>query len=217
MFADSSRPDNTFGHAITDIKYHNNGNIYFCANNKLYKVNAASRRYKVISAPSYDETIDESRIAPDKILFTNSGRVFISSKLRIYELKKDQLETVFPALGQPSFYIEKITAAETGDIWVTTSKAIFKTDASFKKWMNISSVTGKENEPFLEINTSFPGEVVFNGNGQVDILEDSLLPKGIIPPMVMINRVINKDTAAPHGNPYFSCNILCNKTGTGLP
>ena len=76
-------------------------------------------------------------MAPDKMLVTKDNRLLFSSNLRIYELKNDSLVNIFPATGLSNFFIYNITADATGNIWVNTSKGFFKTDASFKKWINI--------------------------------------------------------------------------------
>lgn len=189
LFADSSATDNIFGSSVTDIQYRPDGYIYFCAANSLYKVNSSDYSYTIIRPPAYEEQIDQGKIAPDKILISNDRRLLVSSKLRIYELKNDKLQIVFPLKGLSSFTIEKMTGDTGNNIYVSSSRGILKTDTSFKKWINISSHAGSANEYFSEINTSRPGEIFFNGTGQIGILRDSLLQKNPAPPEVIITTV----------------------------
>ncbi len=192
LFTDTSGTDNILGKSVTDIKYHNDGYIYLCVPNKLYKVNTSDYSYKIIRPPAYEEQINQAKITPEKILVTKDNRLLVSSYLRIYELKNDRLTTIFPATGLSPFTIKNITADSSGFIWVNTSKGMFKTDITFTKWINISSRTGweDEDEGFSEINTTRPGEILFNGNGQIGVLKDSLLQKNSVPPVVIITRVI---------------------------
>ena len=188
LFADTTKADNIFGKSGRDLQYYE-GNIYCCVNYKLYKINAADYSYKIIRPPAYEEQIDEGKISPDKMLVTKDNRLLFSSNLRIYELKNDSLVTIFPPTGLSSFFIDQIKADAAGNIWVTTSKGFFKTDVSFKKWINIPDAAGWMEEGLVEINTSRPGEIIFNGNGRIGALTDSLLPKANTPPTVIISRV----------------------------
>jgi ligand-binding sensor domain-containing protein/signal transduction histidine kinase len=188
VLADSSGPDNILGRSCTDLQYHD-GYIYCCVNYKLYKINAADHSYKIILPPAYEEQVDEGKIAPAKMLVTKNNRLLFTSSLRIYELLHDSLIDIFPVTGPGNFFIEYITTDAAGNIWANTSKGFFKTDASFKKWINIADAAALAKEDFSEINTSRPGEIIFNGKASISILTDSLLPTATAPPVVIISRV----------------------------
>lgn len=188
LFADTVKANNTIGISASDLQYHN-GTIYCCVGYKLYRINAADYSYKIIPAPVFEEKIDKGRIGPFKMMLTKDNRILFSSSLRIYELRNDSLITVFPSEGLSSFSIDNITGDKAGNIWVTTSKGLFKTDASFKKWISIPASADGEDEGFSEINTNRPGEIIFNGRGKIRTLQVSLLSKRAVPPVVIINRI----------------------------
>lgn len=188
LFADTSKADNIFGRDITDVYYHQ-GNIYCCAAHKVYKINTTNYSYKIINAPAFEEKIDEGKISPDKMLVTKDSRLLFSSSLRIYEIKNDSLVTIYPTAGLSSFSIENITADVAGNIWIKTSKGLFKTDASFIKWISVPVNISDEERGYSEISTNHPGEIIFNGLGRISILKDSLLSRNNTPPEVIINRI----------------------------
>ncbi len=188
LLADSSKPDNILGSTCSDLQYYKD-NIYCCVNYKLYKINPADHSYKIIAPPVFEEQMDEKKIAPDKMLVTKDNRLLFSSNLVIYELRNDSLINIFPATSLGNFFIEKITADRAGNIWVSTSKGFFKTNTSFKSWINVPVAETWISEDFKEINTNSPGEIIFNGKASIGILKDSLMPNDTAPPTVIINRV----------------------------
>lgn len=183
-------PDNISIRDIKDMISGPDGFVYFTAGNRLLRVNAADYSYKAYTPPLADSRIDESKIAPYCILFTSDQRLFISSALKIYELKNDKLLTVYPKKGFSDYTIEKIYGGSKGSLWVKTSKGVFKTDTSFRYWININNRLGwPDDEIITDIYTKKPSEIVFAGDRKIGLLKDSLLLKSIAPPLVIISRI----------------------------
>jgi ligand-binding sensor domain-containing protein/two-component sensor histidine kinase len=189
LFTDSTKPVTFFGITASDMKYHKDGNIYFCDQSNLFRINTFDYSYKIIHPPAYEEKISAGKTGTQKILITNSNRIFVSSERRIYELKNDSLVTIYPATGLSPYTIEKFKEDALGNIWVSTDKGIFKTDSTFIKWRVILPGKGWENDFYSEINTTNTGKVLFNGDQEIGVLTDSLLPQGNVPPLVIINRI----------------------------
>jgi len=188
LFADIAKADNIFGSSVTDLKFLN-GNIYCCAAEKLYKINPDNYAYTIIHPPAYEEQIDPGKISPGRMVVTKGERLLFSSSLRIYELKKDSLVIIFPATGLSAYTIENFEADAAGNMWVQTSKGIFKTDTLFKQWTRIPGIEATREDSYTAITTSSRKEILFNGKGELIILKDSLLPKSTPLPAVIINRI----------------------------
>ena len=190
LFNEKDKPGNTVNEDIHDLRLAENGYVYFTAVNNLYKVNVNDYSYKTIAVPQPNDRIDVNKIAPGKMFFTKDGRFFLTSRLCVYELKNDTLSKIYPASGYADFIIDKAYCAPNGIIWVTTSAGVFKTDTSFKQWININNRLGwPGNERILDIYANKTGEVFFSGEGKIGILKDSLLQKSTAPPPVIINRI----------------------------
>ncbi len=190
LFNDRNLPDNTVGSDINDMKLGPDGNIYFTAVKRLYRVNTSDFSYKIFDTPKNANQIDEGKIAPDKILPAPGGRLFLSSPLEIYELRHESLVKVYPASGYTDFNIDKFWCNGKGIVWVTTSKGIMRTDTSFSRWVNITERLGlSTDEQINEVRINNNGELFFTAKGKIGLLKDSLLEKaGDLPPVV-ISRI----------------------------
>lgn len=189
LFADSLNKDNMLGKSITNIKYTKDGALYVCVAGKLYKINTQDYSYKIIPTPAYEEPIDVLKIAPEKVEITSDNHILVSSRLLIYELKNDSLHVIYPAAGLSPVEIENMDAGPDGLMWVTSPDGVYKTDASFKKWQNVTSGTGWDNTGFTNINTNHPGELIMNGDAQITTLNYGLIKKDATPPGVVITSV----------------------------
>jgi ligand-binding sensor domain-containing protein/two-component sensor histidine kinase len=194
LFNKKNMPDNLSGKDINDLKPGPDGQVYFTAGNKLFVVQEKDYSYKTYTPDIEDKRIDEAKISPENLLFTTNQRLFISSALQIYEFKNDRFITKYPVKGYSEFIIEKLYSEENGTLWIKTSKGVFKTDTTFKHWININNRLGwPDNEIITDIYTGIPGEIIFAGDRKIGILKDSLLLKSSAPPSVIISRIKHGD------------------------
>jgi len=190
LFNKRTMPDNLSGKDINDLKSGSNGLIYFTSGNKLFEVKTNDHSYKTYTPDIVDKWIDKAKISPDNILFTHDQRLFVSSTLQIYEFKNDKFLTVYPGKGYSEFTIEKLYGEDNGTLWIKTSKGVFKTDTTFRHWININTRLGwPDNETINDIFTGIPGEIIFAGDRKIGILKDSLLIKSTAPPSVIVSRI----------------------------
>jgi ligand-binding sensor domain-containing protein/two-component sensor histidine kinase len=190
IFGDKNKPDNTYGNSIYDIQKGIDGNIWFTSRNKLYRVNPKDLSYKFFLTPKTDEKVAETKISPFRILFTKSGRLIVSSNLRIYEFRNEQLVTIYPAKGFSSYSIEKITEDAAYNLWVQSTEGVFKTDSSFLRWEAKNNLPGWDyGTNITEINTDRPGEIIFSSDAKLGLLKVNLLQKSASPFQVIISRI----------------------------
>lgn len=190
LFNTKNNPDNLLGNSINDLITGRDGRVYCTANNKLYVVSGENYSYKTISPPQSPGKVDGAKLSPDKLFFTSGNQLFVSSALHIYAYSNEKLTTVFPVSGYPNFSIEKIYCTEKGVVWVITSKGVFKTDTTFRQWININDRLGwAENEYISEIYVCKSGEVLLAANGKIGVLNDSMLQKSSTPHPVIISKI----------------------------
>ncbi len=186
---------NTLGQDINDLKAATDGNIYLTSGNALYKIKSDSKKITTFSPEINDKRIDVFKIAPDQILFAPEGRIFVSSQLVIYEFIKNKLIQVYPEKGYSEFSFEKLFCENDGTIWAVTSRGIFKTDTTFRHWININSRLGwNDDEIFTDLFVINPGEVIISGKNKIGLLNDSLLLKSSQPSAILISRIRYGDT-----------------------
>lgn len=188
LLADSSAENNVLGMSASDMVSGKDGKIYFTVYDRLYRIDPSDLTYKIVKAPLTDEQIDLSKTGPEKIAFNSDNRIFINSKLRVYELKGDSLVTVFPKTGFSSFTIEDIIAGESNSIWLVTSKGVIRTNSDFMKWAIVTPEGGNVKVDFSKM-TVYQDALLFNGTGGIGIAANSLLPDQPIPPAVIINKI----------------------------
>ena len=190
LFADKQNHDNTVGENIRDLVQGPDGKIYFTAINKLYIVNPSDFSYKTCNALSQGEQSNSFKANPGQLFFTKSGRLLITSGLFIYELKNNQLVTVYPEKGFMNYDIEKITPDAAGNLWIKAEEGYYKTDTTFSKWYSFNPLLKNEEEGLPnEVYTGLPDEVLFTGTGKLGILNESLLQKSKQPAPVIISRI----------------------------
>lgn len=189
LFDQPGTPGSTYSRAILDIKNAPDGFMYFTANNRLYRVHPANYSYATFSPPATGMQMDTSKISPDKIIITSTGRMLVTGRYRIYEWRNDSLVTVFPSEGLSSFSIENISEDHKQQLWVSSSKGVFITDPSFRRWKPVHSLVADDDRYSGEIYTGVPGWVLSAGMNRIGILNDSLLPRQTAVPEVIISRV----------------------------
>jgi signal transduction histidine kinase/ligand-binding sensor domain-containing protein len=190
LFGDKTQADNTYGTVIRDMQKSSDGNIWFTANTKLYIVDPKTFLYKTFLAPLPDEKVAESKISPQRILFSKTGKVFVYSQLKIYEFKNEKLIPVYPAKGFSDFSIEKITEDPDNNLWVQTAEGIYKTNCDFLRWESMSNLPGLEDGTVItELNAAQQGEMLFASLAKLGILKTNLLKKNNKPLPVIISRV----------------------------
>ncbi len=190
LFGDSTQPKNTYGHTITDLQMGPDGKIYFCAPHNLYRVDPSDRSFQTFGVPEFPEPIDDKKICPQHILFTRDKRILVISNFRVYELKNEQLQVVYPLNGLSDFVMEKIVAG-TGDIiWITTAQSVLKTNSSFSHWADKGELLGiSKGFPPFEIYTGLPAPVIFTGDGGIGLLQEPASPAATTIRPVIISRV----------------------------
>ncbi len=190
LFGDKNKPDNTYGNAIWDMQKGPDGNIWFTSRSKLYIIDPLTLSYKTYGVPPSVENATEAKISPQGILFTEKGKILLSSQLRIYEFKGGQLVTVYPANGLSNLSIGKITEDKENNFWVQTEEGVFKTTADFSRWESMNKLPGMEDAgSILEINMESNGEILFASPGKLGVLKQNLLKKTGQPLPVIISRV----------------------------
>ncbi len=190
IFGDKNKQDNTYGNVIRDMQKGSDGNIWFTAGSKLYIVNPQTFSYKTWMAPLQEEQVAESKISPQRMLFSKKGKVWVYGQLKIYEFKNDQLIPVYPVKGFSDFSIEKITEDTDNNLWVQTADGIYKTNSNFSHWQSMNNLPGLEDGSIInEINTSMPAEVLFASQGKLAVLKTKLLKKSTKPLPVIISRM----------------------------
>jgi len=195
LFNIKNNPDNVLGISVNDLITGRDGTVYLTANNKLYVISGQNYIYKTITPPQSPGKVDVAKLSPDKLFFTPGNRLFVSSALHIYAYSSEKLTTVFPVSGYPDFSIEKIYCTEKGVVWVISSKGVFKTDTTFRQWININDRLGwAENEYISEIYVCKSGEVLLAANGKIGVLNDSLLQKSRPPVSVIISKIKHGST-----------------------
>lgn len=195
LFADKTKPDNILGRDINDMVAARDGNIFFTANDKMYQLSVDDLSHKTIAAPDFGSKIDKELISPDNLCFTPDNKLFVSSNLQIFEYHKQQLVKKFPEKDYADFYIYQMKCNFDGNFWITTSKGIYKTDTSFKQWVNINNhLSLSDNEHITDISFCKDGSILFASEGKIGILTDSLLQTSTKPPTVMISHIKHGDS-----------------------
>lgn len=204
LFCNKKNPDNAVGEDIHDLKVGPDGAIYFTLRNGLYKVDTKNYSYHVLRPLESNDRVDANKISPDKICITNDGRLFVNSKLQIYELKGDKLLLRYPLKGYASMAINELRSNSIGRIWVNTSVGIFKTDTSFKQWIPLNKRLGwDETEKINDLLPNGKDEILFASTGKIGLLNDTLLPDQHVLPTPLILRFKHGETEnyLPAGNP----------------
>jgi ligand-binding sensor domain-containing protein/two-component sensor histidine kinase len=190
LFADKKRPDNTYGESIGDLTKGPDGSIYFTAIDKLYKVNPTDFSYKIFPAPAHDKNINPLKARPEKLFFTEAGRLLVSSNLFIYELAHDSLRILSSGKGFLPYNIQNINAASDGSLWIRADEGCFQTDTGFSKWVSYNEIMSTEDQAeTYEIYSGRKGTVMVAGRGKLGILKEDLLQKPVVPDAVFISRI----------------------------
>ncbi len=195
LFADKENPDNILGSDFRDMVQVNGDRVYFAANYTLYEVNMDDFSYQCLVLPETESKMDNEKTTPDNLCVTPDNKLFVSSKLQVFEFKDNQFRKVFPKHGFPDFQIDQMYSAGNGFLWLITSKGLFKTDTSFRHLVHINSrLSWPEREYVSEIYFCHDGTVLFASQGKIGMLTDSLLRTDQEPPKVVLSRIKHGDT-----------------------
>ncbi len=187
LFGDTTKQDNVFGFGINDLKKGNDDHIYFTANNKVYRIDPADRSYKIYSPRPEKDPISTDKLSPRQFLFCGK-KIFVASNLRIYELKNEQLIPVYPIKGYSSFSIDMMRGNTKGEVWLTTSEGLFKTDTSFSKLVNMSGIVENSSD-IRDLYITENGKVLFAEQGRIGILNEQLIESSDRPVSPVISRI----------------------------
>jgi ligand-binding sensor domain-containing protein/two-component sensor histidine kinase len=195
LFANKENPDNILGSDIRDMVQVDGNKVYFAANYKLYEVNVDDFSYQCLELSEAGSRMDNEKTTPDNLCVTPDNKLFVSSKLQVFEFRDNQFIKVFPEHGFPDFQIEQIYSAGKGVLWLITTKGVFKTDTSFRHLIHINSrLSWPEHEYVTEIFFCRDGTVLFAGMNKIGILTDSLLRTDLEPPKVVVSRIKHGNT-----------------------
>jgi len=190
LFANNDDPDNILGSDFRDMVNVGMNKVYFAANYKLYEVNADDFSYHCLELPEAESRIDNEKTTPDNLCVTPDNKLFVSSKLQVFEYNEKGFRKVFPKHGFPDFQIEKMYSAGGGTLWINTSRGVYKTDTSFKHLVHINSrLSWPDHEHITEVSFCKDGTVMFAAPGKIGILTDSLLRSEPVPPKVVVSKI----------------------------
>jgi ligand-binding sensor domain-containing protein/two-component sensor histidine kinase len=190
LFADRQEPGNILGSDFRDMVMLPGNKVYFASNYKMYETSSLDFTFKQFELPVSGGKTDIEKNCPDNLCVAPGNRLFVSSKLQIFEFSGTGFKKVFPVSGYADFQIEQMYSTDKGAMWFNTSKGIYKTDTSFRHWVHINSRLSWHEQEFVSaLAFQGNGSVLFGARGKIGILTDSLLMPAPLPPRVVISRV----------------------------
>ncbi len=190
LFADRQESGNIVGSDFRDMVLLPGNKVYFAANYTMYEVSEHDFSFRQFDLPADRSSTDIEKNCPDNLCLAPDNRLFVSSKLQVFEFVDTGFRKVFPNKGYAEFQIEQMLAADQASVWLNTSKGVYKTDTGFSHLVHINSrLTWPDQEYVAAIAFPGYGNVLFGARGKVGILTDSLLKPAPLPPPVVISRV----------------------------
>lgn len=190
FMADQNQSEIFLGNDVKGMALTADSTLLIAANNKLYTLSTTDFTIAGYQLPDLQNKIDVEKISPDDICITPDNKVLVSSKLQIFEFRNRRFSKLFPQNGFADFNIEKLYSNPRGNIWVSTSRGIFKTDTTFSKWVNINNrLSWSDNEYISDISFCNDGTVIFAATGKIGVLNDTMLKGSPPPPQIIISKV----------------------------
>ncbi len=194
LFADSTKADNLYGKSIFDMKRAIDGTIFLTSGEKVYQINPENFSFH-IAGPEKTTLSSIERIGPRKILFDKKNRTLVLSQQHIYVFQNEKLLQLYPQSGFADFIMEDFLQDGNGDFWVTTNLGLFRTDTSFKEWVNMSDkIPAGSFDNISEIFRANNDEFIIATTGKIGVFSLHTLSKNNTAPAVVINRLRTGNT-----------------------
>ena len=195
LFGDKSSADNTYGESIKDLKIGPDGNIYFTAFDKLYKVSASDFSYQTFAIPPPEKNLNPQKTRPEKILFTPGGKILVSSRHYMYAFINGKLINKAADQSVLPYSIRNIDKGDGATLWIRAEEGLFKTDTAFSKWVSYNEIISSDDRvDIIDVYPGKPGIVLFTENGRLGILNEALLQQPVVPDAVLISRLKTGET-----------------------